>query len=48
MQALAVGLRLSLLDKAFEDYGAALMPILRKVGIDPGTPDVMPIHNLVG
>jgi hypothetical protein len=22
------------------------MPILRKVGIDPGTLDVMPIHNL--
>jgi hypothetical protein len=34
--------------QAFADYGPVLMPILRKVGIDPGTPDVMPIHNLVG
>jgi hypothetical protein len=23
-----------------------LMPILHKAGIDPGTPDVMPVHNL--
>ena len=32
--------------QAFEEYGPVLMPILRKVGIDPGTPDVMPVHNL--
>ena len=32
--------------QAFEDYGSVLMPILRKVGIDPGTPDVMPVHHL--
>src|SRR5437773_74893 len=24
-----------------------LMPILNAVGVDPGTPDVMPIHNVV-
>jgi hypothetical protein len=24
------------------------MPVLQKVGIDPGTPDVMPVHNLAG
>ena len=33
--------------QAFEEYGSVLMPILQKVGIDPGTPDVMPVHNLV-
>jgi hypothetical protein len=34
--------------QAFEAYGPVLMPILLKTGIDPGTPDVMPIHNLAG
>jgi hypothetical protein len=33
--------------QAFEDYGKVLMPILHKTGIDPGTPDVMPVHNMV-
>jgi hypothetical protein len=32
--------------RAFEEYGPVLMPILHKVGIDPGTPDVMLVHNL--
>jgi hypothetical protein len=32
--------------QAFEEYGPVLMPILHKAGIDPGTPDVMPVHNL--
>jgi hypothetical protein len=32
--------------QAFEDYGKVLMPILHRTGIDPGTPDVMPVHNL--
>jgi hypothetical protein len=32
--------------QAFEDYGPVLMPILHNIGIDPGTPDVMPVHNL--
>lgn len=31
---------------AFEEYGKVLMPILQKIGIDPGTPDVMPVHNM--
>jgi hypothetical protein len=22
------------------------VPILQKIGIDPGTPDVMPVHNM--
>jgi hypothetical protein len=33
--------------QAFEAYGSVLMPILGKAGIDPGTPDVMPLHNLI-
>ncbi len=32
--------------QAFEAYGPVLMPILEKIGIDPGTPDVMPVHNM--
>jgi len=32
--------------QAFEEYGQVLMPILHKTGIDPGTPDVMPVHNM--
>ena len=32
--------------QAFEEYGPVLMPILPKVGIDPGTPDIMLVHNL--
>jgi hypothetical protein len=32
--------------QTFEDYGTVLMPILHKIGIEPGTPDVMPVHNL--
>jgi hypothetical protein len=34
--------------QAFENYGPVLMPILQKAGIDPGTPDVMAVHNLIG
>ena len=32
--------------QAFEEYGKALLPILQKAGIDPGTPDIMPVHNM--
>ena len=31
----------------FDAFGATLMPILAEVGVDPGTPMVMPIHNIV-
>lgn len=30
----------------FEAFGQLLMPILTELGVDPGTPDVMPIHRL--
>lgn len=28
-------------------FGERLMPVLSEVGIDPGKPDVMEIHNIV-
>jgi hypothetical protein len=31
----------------FDTFGETLMPILQQVGVDPGQPDVMPIHNMV-
>ena len=32
---------------AFDSFGATLMPILQAAGVDPGTPDIMPLHNVV-
>jgi len=32
---------------AFEEHGKVLIPILTRIGIDPGTPDVMPVHNII-
>ena len=29
----------------FEAFGERLMPILAEVGIDPGEPEILPIHN---
>lgn len=31
----------------FAAFGPSLMPILQDVGINPGNPSVMPIHNVV-
>ena len=31
----------------FDKFGATLMPILAAAGVDPGQPDVMPVHNIV-
>jgi hypothetical protein len=33
--------------ESFEKFGETLMPILGEVGIDPGQPEVMPLHNMV-
>ena len=33
--------------EAFEKFGETLMPILGEAGIDPGQPQVMPLHNLI-
>lgn len=32
---------------SFDKFGAVLMPILGELGIDPGQPAVMPVHNMV-
>jgi hypothetical protein len=31
----------------FDKFGQTLMPILQEMGVDPGTPDVMPVHNVI-
>ena len=31
----------------FDAFGQTLMPILSDVGVDPGTPDMMPIVNTI-
>ena len=28
-------------------FGARLMPILAELGIDPGEPEVVPVHNII-
>ena len=30
-----------------EAFGARLMPILAEFGIDPGQPEVVPVHNII-
>jgi len=32
---------------AFDRFGKTLMPILQTLGVDPGTPDVMPMHKVI-
>jgi len=31
----------------FEAFGQRLMPILEEVGIDPGEPDILQVHNII-
>lgn len=31
----------------FEAFGKTLMPILSEIGIDPGTPDIVQMHNMI-
>ena len=33
--------------ESFDRFGRTLMPILQELGVDPGQPTVMPIHNIV-
>jgi hypothetical protein len=33
--------------ESFEAFGPVLMPVLAEVGVDPGQPDVMPLHKLI-
>ena len=30
-----------------EAFGARLQPILAEVGIDPGAPEIVPVHNVI-
>jgi hypothetical protein len=32
---------------AFDAFGATLMPILTDLGVDPGTPMVAQVHNII-
>jgi len=32
---------------AFDKFGKTLLPILAELGVDPGKPAVMPIHNVI-
>jgi hypothetical protein len=34
-------------EETFAAFGEQLMPILARVGVDPGTPDVQVIHNII-
>jgi hypothetical protein len=31
----------------FDRFGQTLMPILKEIGVDPGQPHIMPIHNVI-
>lgn len=31
----------------FEAFGEQLMPVLAEVGIDPGEPEILEIHNII-
>ena len=33
--------------EAFERFGATLMPILQRLGVDPGQPAITPVHNII-
>jgi hypothetical protein len=50
--ALETGGQIQLFDvwesaEAFQAFGATLVPILAELGIDPGEPQVSPIHNII-
>jgi hypothetical protein len=33
--------------ESFDAFGGTLMPILSQLGIDPGQPDIMPVHKII-
>lgn len=33
--------------ESFDAFGQTMMPILAELGVDPGEPSVMPVHNIV-
>lgn len=34
-------------EESFQASGATLMPILAEAGVDPGHPQVSPVHNMI-
>lgn len=32
---------------SFEKFGQTLMPILQQLGVDPGQPEISPLHNTI-
>jgi hypothetical protein len=33
--------------ESFQKFGETLMPILGEIGLDPGQPEIMPLHNMI-
>ena len=33
--------------ESFQKFGETLMPILSELGLDPGQPEIMPLHNMI-
>ena len=33
--------------ESFQAFGATLVPILAELGVDPGEPQVSPVHNII-
>ena len=31
----------------FQLFAQTLMPVLQKIGVDPGTPEMYPVHNVI-
>ncbi len=34
-------------EESFQAFGATLVPILTELGVDPGQPQVSPVHNAI-
>jgi hypothetical protein len=34
-------------EESFQAFGATLVPILAELGVDPGQPQVSPVHNVI-
>ena len=34
-------------EELFQAFGATLMPVLTDLGVDPGEPQVSPVHNII-
>lgn len=34
-------------EESFQAFGATLVPILTELGVDPGQPQISPVHNVI-